>query len=126
MEHLIEIGTYDGADCRPVVAYEGWRVAFLNYAERFDRAHMAYLEKHELTDEVFVLLCGEAVLYLADGDEPKEIHAVRMEPYKTYNVKKGVWHNVEVTRDTRLLIVENRNTSRENTKYYPLSAGMLP
>ena len=46
------------------------------------------------------------------GDEKK---IFRMEKNKIYNIKKGVWHGSAMSRDAKLLVVENQNTSRDNT-----------
>lgn len=35
-----------------------------------------------------------------------------------YNVKKGVYHALLMEKDAKVLIVENHNTSRDNTEYY--------
>lgn len=40
-----------------------------------------------------------------------------METGKIYNVKKGVWHQIFVSRDAKVLIVENHNTAAENSEY---------
>ncbi|MBQ9802952.1 MAG: hypothetical protein IJW51_07800 [Clostridia bacterium] len=106
----LEIFAHEGEGYERTMHYENWRVAFLNYAERFDQ--ITYLERHMCTDEVFVLLRGEAKLIV--GEEKTE-H--RLEENKIYNVKRGIWHAVKVSRDAQLLIVENHDTSAENTEY---------
>ena len=127
MEELIEIVEHKGEDYKTLIAFEGWRVAILNFADKFIRENIPFLEKHNLTDEAFVLLGGEATLYIAGGeDKPDPIQKVRMEPYKIYNIKKGVWHNLEISRDGHLLIVENKNTSRANSPIYAITPNMLP
>ena len=127
MEELIEIVEHNGEDYKTLVAFEGWRVAILNFADKFIRENIPFLEKHELTDEVFVLLGGEATLYIAGGkDMPDPIQQVKMEPNKIYNIKKGVWHNLEVSPDGHLLIVENKNTTRGNSPTYAITPDMLP
>ncbi len=101
---------------KPQVHFEAWRVAILRYADLFDRDKLVRLERHHLTDEVFVLLEGEATLIIGENCEE-----CPMEANKIYNVKKDVWHNIVVSRDARVLIVENDNTGRDNTEYLPLS-----
>jgi mannose-6-phosphate isomerase-like protein (cupin superfamily) len=100
---------------RPQVHFETWRVAILRYADRFNRANLNRLERHHLTDEVFVLLEGEATLIIGERCEE-----CPMEMNRIYNVRKDVWHHIIVSRDTRVLIVENDNTGLENTEYLPL------
>ena len=34
-----------------------------------------------------------------------------------YIVKKNAWHNIMVSEDAKVLIVENADTCRENTEY---------
>ena len=113
----LEIFTYDGLGYNPTMHFDSWRVAFLNYAERFDRIEK--LERHLLTDEVFVLLSGKAMLLLGE-----KAQAVNMETGKIYNVKKGVWHAIKVTPDAKILIVENHNTGFENTQYMSIDSSI--
>ena len=68
----IEIYEYNGDGYNPTMYFENWRVAFLHYAERFDRIEK--LERHLLTDEVFVLLKGKGVLFVSS--ELTELMAV--------------------------------------------------
>jgi len=63
----LEILDYTGVGYDPTMHFEAWRVAFLNHAERFDV--IARLERHMLTDEVFVLLKGRAVLFIGENAE---------------------------------------------------------
>ena len=49
------------------------------------------MQRHNETDEVFVLLCGRCILFIGEGDEKvKAVHAQDMQPFKIYNVKKSV------------------------------------
>ena len=91
--------------------FEDWQVAYLGYNERF--ASLTGFERHMLTDEVFVLLRGEAVLYV-------EQDVIPMEQGVVYNVKKAEWHHIVVSPDACVLVVENRNTSLENTERRPV------
>ena len=87
-----------------------------------------YLERHNETDELFVLLEGECTLYVADGvgDALGQISTVVMEKRKMYNIKKGVWHNLAGNEQMVLLIVENADTSKGNSDFFPVTADMLP
>ena len=40
-----------------------------------------------------------------------------MEPHKLYNVPKGIWHHIFTKEGTSVLIVENEDTSPENSEY---------
>ena len=112
MNKELEILDYTGEGYSTVMRYQRWRVAFLNYAARFDRELIKQVERHLLTDEVFVLLEGEATLIIGESETEYP-----MERHKLYNVKAGVWHAVAVSRDAKILIVENEDTSPANTEY---------
>ncbi len=91
--------------------FDGWKIGTLNYNERFSR--FGELERHLLTDEAFVLVKGSAVLYT-------ESEQVEMNIGDVYTVPYGVWHHIVVSRDAKVIVIENRNTSSENTekKYF--------
>ena len=64
------------------------------------------------------MLKGQGILFLGEGEvQVERIYPQVMESGKMYNVKRGVWHTVVLSRDGSVLIVENRNTSRENSDY---------
>jgi len=65
-------------------------VAVFNEKQESASDGIAYLEKHKLTDEVFILLKGSCWLWIAGGaQKPGELQCVAMEPLKCYNVKKS-------------------------------------
>ena len=113
----VEIKSYDGEGYKSMIFYEGWRVAYLRHADRFDKDLVDKMERHMLTDEVFVLLEGEGFLIIGEDDR-----VCPMEKNKLYNVKKAVWHAVCVSRDALVLIVENADTGLSNTEYRELAS----
>lgn len=121
-ESLIEIREYNGPDYQPLVDYQNWRVAIINYTSDLTPDKINRMQKHTETDEVFVLMTGRCILFVSEGEESiTKIYAVDMEPYKAYNIKRGVWHSHTFSEDARVLIVENRDTVVENSPFVPLS-----
>lgn len=113
---LIEIKEYKEAGYKPVIDYGAWRVAVLNYCDELLPENIGKMQKHNQTDEVFVLLSGHCQLFMADGDEEIEnIYAQEMEPFKMYNIKRSVWHSHTLSEDAMVLIIENRDTSLANS-----------
>lgn len=98
--------------------FEGWKVAYISFSPQYDE--MKVVKRHNLTDEVFVLLRGKATLYTCDSEIPDNFVETTLEKEKTYNVKKGTWHHLKVSKDALLTVVENSNTSKENTDIYEL------
>lgn len=101
--------SYDGCNYIRGVEFGGWCVAFLNHGERF--AVPTHIERHNNTDEVFVLLAGEATLLIGEARQ-----RVKMEQGKFYNVRKGTWHQIITTPGARCLIVENADTGLANSE----------
>lgn len=114
----LDILEYSGEGYKRLANNGKWTFAGLNWAPRFDEKNLMDLERHNLTDEIFVLVHGKATLIIG-----KECERVEMEPLKYYNVRAGIWHNIVVSEDARVLIMESSNTSKDNTDYYLLSTG---
>jgi len=110
---MVEIYEYTGEGYQPLVDYESWRVAILRYSNGNGFTGINNLERHFETDEVFVLLNGEATLITEETDGIQEW---KMEYGKIYNVLKNVWHNIIVSPDANVLIVENSDTGSQNTE----------
>ncbi|MGA2490845.1 MAG: hypothetical protein ABSF99_11810 [Anaerolineales bacterium] len=120
-EKLVEICEFTGPGYQPVIDFGEWRVAILNYLDEIHPERIESMERHNETDEVFVMLKGQGLLFLGEGDRcVDKIHAQGLQPGKIYNVKQSVWHTVVLSREGSVLIVENRNTSRENSNYFSL------
>jgi len=122
-ERLLEIRAYREEGYRPLVDYGAWRVAVLNYIDELLPANLARMQRHDQTDEVFVLLAGRCILFIGEGRETVgRIQAEDMQPFKLYNVKKGAWHTHTLSPDCMALIVENCDTNDDNSPYAPLSS----
>ncbi len=89
-----------------------WKVAFITHAEQY--GELKAVKRHTQTDEAFVLVKGEAAVFWADGDEP--LVKTVMEKEKLYNVPQNTWHHVQTSKDALIVVVENGDTSKENTE----------
>jgi hypothetical protein len=121
--NLLDINEHTGTGFARMIAFDGWRVA-LAHAAANDRCpeDLREWQQHNATDEVFCLLRGGCVLFIAgNGDQPGCIEAVGMEPLKLYNVRCGAWHARTLDIDSSVIIVENDNTSSDNSKSSAMS-----
>ena len=122
-EKLIEIREYVSPGYYPVIDFQAWRVAILNYLEEIHPERIDFMERHNETDEVFVLIKGQGLLFFGEGDaQIEEIYSQVMETGKIYNIKRSVWHTIVLSRAGSVLIVENQNTNRENSTYFSLNS----
>ncbi len=108
----VEIYDYKGEDYKTAMSFGAWRVAYLNHGEEFSEENFIKIERHNESDEVFVLLEGKATLIIGE-----ELNKIEMETHKLYNVPKGVWHHIFTYDDARVLIVENEDTGIENSDF---------
>ena len=60
-----------------------------------------------------MLLCGQAALFVKTDEA---ICLMEMEPGRVYTVTAATWHNLVVSRDVSLFIVENRDTHLFDTQ----------
>ena len=119
---LLEIHAHKDEAFKPLVDYGAWRVAILNFIDHLRPENLKDMQRHDETDEVFVLLGGRCILFVGDGtDEAGTIHAVDLKPRKVYNVKRGVWHTHTLSEDASVLVVENRDTTVDNSPFTDLA-----
>jgi len=120
---LLEIHTHEGPGFRPLVNFGSWRVAVLNYIDHLEPQNLKDMQRHDETDEVFVLLDGRCILFLGDGGETAgTLHAVDLVPRTLYNVKQGTWHTHTLSEDASVLVVETRETTLENSPFCQLTS----
>ncbi len=121
-KRLLEISTFDGEGYQPLIDFNCWRVAFLRYIDELEPPMIHTVEKHLETDEVFVLLQGQGILFLGSGDQEVEaLEAVPMQACQLYNVRKDAWHTIVLSRDATILLVENRDTCDANSAHCTLN-----
>lgn len=112
----LEITSFSGEGYLPLVDFESWRVAELRYCEELEADKLKDMQKHNESDEVFVLLEGDFTLFLGgQGDTIENIEAVKLKPLQLYNVKKGTFHTHTPEKNSTVLIIENQNTCDENS-----------
>ncbi len=120
---ILEIREHTGVGFGRMIAFDGWRVA-LAHAAPYDRhpSDLRGWQQHNETDEVFCLLRGRCLLFVAgNGSLPGKIEAVEMEPLKLYNVRKGAWHARTLDEDSSVIVVENDSTSGKNSCDSPMT-----
>lgn len=106
----------------PFLIRDGWQVAYLTAVDEHRLDDLVDMEVHEHTDEVFVALEGVGILLTADYSGSKsKIEAVRMEPGVVYNIPAGVWHNIAMADDAKVIIVEKSNTHLNDVVHRLLS-----
>jgi len=121
-ESLLEIREHDGEGYKPLVDYGGWRVAILRFQNGLLPKNQTTMERHLATDEVFVLTQGQGLLILGgNAKRVGELSSHVMEIGKIYNIRKSAWHTLLLSRDASVVIVENRDTGKDNSEYAELS-----
>lgn len=123
MERDLEIIDFPAEDYMPLKDYDGWRVAVLKHCENTNMENIRWMQKHLETDESFVLLNGNCTLILSgEGDAPDDSYKlIEMEPHRLYNIKRGFWHNHVLDEKGEVLIVENRDTTDDNSPTYHMN-----
>lgn len=121
---LIEVSSCLVDDYLPLVDSGQWLVAAICASEYNSADGILRMERHNETDEVFALMRGKSVLFLATGQCEwgiGNINSVEMEPLRVYNVKRGVWHACALSSDAVVLVVENSGTGQSNSDYAQLT-----
>lgn len=114
----LEVYEWSEDGYKPLVFSHDWQAAILNWEPIFDLEKIGEVERHNQTDEVFVLTKGKAVLFTID-EQGMQIEEMKIGVI--YNVCKGVWHNLTSTRDASWIIVENRDTHLHDCEFRQMS-----
>ncbi len=113
----LQVYEWNAEGYQPLVFHHDWMVALLNWEPAFDLDKLGEIERHNETDEVFVLQKGHALLITIDE---QGMQLADMTPGVLYNVRQGVWHGLLATRDARWVIVETRDTHLHDCEFRTL------
>ena len=117
---------YEGEGLTRVFENEKWTVGIKNWKPMNDIANINNLERHNGTDELFILLKGRCtLLYANETAEGLDIQAVEMEPLKVYNIPRTLWHNTVTWKDTKLALIEDSSTGSANSDVIDLTEAQI-
>ena len=118
----IEVKEFSGEGMSRVYENQKWTIGIKNWKPANDITGIDCLERHNETDELFILLSGACTLiYANEKDGGLDIQAVKMEPNKVYNIPVKLWHNTVTRKDTKLALIEDSATSGNNSNVLSLS-----
>lgn len=95
-----------------VVKAENFKCAFITHSPTYSFGEVSEMKRHNKTDEVFVLLSGNAVMLIYENGEFSEHE---LSEKVAYNVKAGTWHYLGVSEDAMLFVAENADTDATNS-----------
>jgi len=117
---------YEGEGLTRVFENEKWMVGIKNWKPMNDIANINNLERHNETDELFILLNGQCTLLFANETaDGLDIQAVEMEPMKVYNIPRTLWHNTVTRKDTKLALIEDSSTGSANSDNLDLTEAQI-
>jgi len=121
-QNKISSESFEGEGLKRIVESGTWFVGIKNWKPANDAAQFDVMERHMETDEVFVLLEGGCTLLVdhSENDSCSDIRCIAMEKNRVYCIHPGVWHNTITSRDAKLILMENRNTSMDNSEVQTL------
>lgn len=118
--------SFAGEGMSRVFENEKWMVGVKNWKPANDISEIDCLERHNKTDELFVLLAGRCtLLYANEVGGGLDIGAVEMEPMRVYNIPSTLWHNTVTQKDTKLVLIEDSSTGMDNSDILPMTAEQI-
>jgi ureidoglycolate hydrolase len=118
---LIEVKAFEGQGFQPLVTFGSWRVAALRYLDELAPDRINSMERHTATDEVFILVRGKGMLILGGNDNTVAApQTIEMKIGDIYNVKKNTWHTIILSKNAKVIIVENEDTGKDNSNFHLL------
>ncbi|MBN2860428.1 MAG: hypothetical protein JXK93_09220 [Sphaerochaetaceae bacterium] len=111
---MIEQRQYAGEGLSLVYDEGEWVIGIKNYKTANDISALGTLERHNLTDESFVLLEGSCTLLTFD-EEHSSLTYCSMEPGSVYTISRGIWHTTVMRRETKMILIERSGTTLANS-----------
>lgn len=123
MEPLLDVYEYEEGGIGGTAAFGAWQALLLNYLPRLAPKEVADMQRHTQTDEIFILLKGQAILFTAGGEDAPTgaLLGTPLERGKLYRVPQNVWHTQVMTPDAKIALVENSDTVAENSPRHPIT-----
>ena len=104
---LVETGSCFEQMFKPVIVTGEWRVAVLRQCDKVYPHCIQEVERHNETDEVFILTMGKADLIIVEEKDGQAIpHVIPMGLNVAYNVKQSVWHHAVLSEDAHIFLFE--------------------
>ena len=120
----MNINCYDSFNegMTPVYKNDNWMIGIKNFKPANAIENLDSMERHNETDEQFVLLEGECTLIYAN-EEGGELHieALVMQKGKVYSIPAKLWHNTITIPSTKMVLIEAQNTSMDNSNVLTLT-----
>lgn len=111
---MLQVSEPTGSGFHPFVKTDRFLCAFATSAPTYPTERVSIVKRHVETDEVFVLLRGEAnVLTVDDGGACSECPLCLG---AAYTVTKNTWHALGLSEHALVVIVENADTDAGNTQ----------
>ena len=125
-ERLVQIGSSFEQTYKPVLDFDGWKVAMLRHFDVVSPETFHRVERHWNANEVFILTAGQADLIVFDGDEqPTRGYVFSMTLNVAYNIQQSVWHHVVMSPDAHIVLFERSETGLDTTDYVELASDAI-
>ena len=119
---LIEEYRHSKEGYNPYLIGPKWQVAQLNFQPDLAPDAIEKIDVHHHTDETFLLMAGQAVLIAAEiREDSVEFELINMKPRVLYNIPKGCWHNIALSKNAEVLITEDANTHLGDYEFHYLN-----
>lgn len=122
----IENYEFTGEGMQRVFENEKWTVGIKNWKPANDVTGIDCLERHNKTDELFVLVEGSCTLIFANEAQGSlRFGAVKMEKNRVYNIPATLWHNTITRKNTKMILIEDSGTSMDNSDILNLTEAQI-
>jgi hypothetical protein len=96
-----------------------WKVGLLQYMPQFNYKDLNNIDAHMETDEIFILQSGKCSLLIFDEKQNADkVEFVQLKEIVPVCVNKGTWHTHILSKDAKVVVIENANTCEKNTNVY--------
>ena len=118
---MLEIINNTPSGFSPIIKNSNFLCAFITHSPMYSEGKVLKMKRHNDTDEVFVLLSGDAVLLTRDNDKEK-CQVTKLSVCTTYIVKAGTWHYLALSNNGKVFVTESGAINPDNTDTIDVSS----
>lgn len=126
MNDILPVLDTDAPGFSKILENDRWTLAMILDSEPMHLENVTVISRHIETDEVFVLLEGDACIYAGVGETvPITLRRISLQKNKAFVVKAGTWHATIPQSGCKILVVENSGTGSSNTEKMPVTQAIF-
>ncbi len=103
-----------------------WKLGLINFNDEYSPAGLKGMSRYQNAESIYAILgenCAVRLILGGEGDQPRDITVIDMQPKSIYTVETNVWHCIIMEENDSLIQVTAGNGKESSYQYFLLDPG---